>query len=403
MTRLKTSRILRALKLSLDNNLIWLGLWILGFVGCGLQVVTVTWNYTEYRTSTRIHIKQDATCFPPAIALCFNAATFTDYTIEQLFSLLTIEQETISSLRYWNEDDTRYNTATEPKDIYSLVEIKKFVKLAFVCYSIKRKIEDRIDYKDLTDNFERPMFYRMKFHKLHDLDVRYNYWYMFQNKSKFYGNSAAYAETDSRYTWVTLSYRRYRENLLPPPYTTWCYNYTESRGVEDSGHCFQKCFLNETRNLNMYPFDLMIDASYDLRLKRFTPALFNQTDLRHEVMKARKMCRYECRFDDCQRDIFAPIIVSINRDNEFTIDLYVSNEPTIKINATPSLTLIDYATYVLSCLSFWISFSPVGIVSYKSPYDCKNKKLKKRIKRMQSFRRASPQMRSRPHNSLAFY
>ena len=385
-------RFLRALKLSLNNNLIWLGLWIVGFIGCSIQVAMITEKYTEYPTNARIHIKQEQTAFPPAVAMCFKVSEYPNHTVEQLFSLIRPEKQAISSLRYWNEDETLYDTATDPKDISSLIEIKKFVKLSFVCYSIKRKIEDRIDYNDLTDNFERPMFYRMKFHKLHDLDVRYNYWYMFQNRSKFYGTSTAYAETDSRYTWITLSYRRYRENLLPPPYTTWCYNYSKDRGVEDSGHCFQMCFLNETRRLKMYPFDLMIDGSYDLKLKRFTPALFNQTALRQEVMSARKRCRYECRFDDCRREIFVPIIVSVNRDNKFTIDLYVSNEPTIKMFTVPALSLINYVTYVLSCLSFWLSFSPVALVSYKCPYNFDDKKSRNKIKkRGPNFQRISPE------------
>ena len=382
-------RFLRALKLSLSNNFIWLGLWIVGFIGCSIQVAMITEDYTKYPTNARIQIKQEQTAFPPAIAMCFKVSEYPNHTVEQLFSLIRPEKQAVSSLRYWNEDETLYETATDPKDISSLIEVEKFVKLSFVCYSIKRKIEDRIDYNDLTDNFEKPMFYRLKFYKIHDLDIKFTYWYMFQNSSSFYGDSTAYGETAATYTFITLSYRSYKKNLLPPPYATWCYNYSQDRGVEDSGHCFQMCFLNETRRLNMYPFDLMIDASYDLKLKRFTPALFNQTELRNDVKEARRKCRDQCRFDDCRREIFVPIIVSINREKEFTIELYVSSEPTIKTTAVATLSLISYVTYVLSCLSFWLCFSPVALVSYKCPY--KPKKEIERRRRRQDFQRISPE------------
>ena len=387
-------RIFRALKLSLSNNVIWLGLWIVGFIGCCIQVAMITEKYTEYPTSTRIQIKQEKTVFPPAVAMCFKVTRYPNHTIEQLFSLIKPRKQAISSLRYWNEDETLYETATDPKDISSLIKVDKFVKLSFVCYSFKRKIEDRIDYNDLTDNFERPMFYRIKFHKLHNLDVKFNYWYMFQNRSKFYGDSTAYAESASTYTFITLSYRRYREKLLPPPYKSWCFNYSRERGVEDSGHCFQKCFLNETRRLNMYPFDLMIDEHSDLKLTRFTPALFHRTELRNDVKEARRKCRNHCRFDDCQRNIYVPTIVSVSREEEkeFALDFYVSNAPTIKIFTVSSLSLISYVTYVLSCLSFWLSFSPVALVSYKCPYNFDDKKSRNKIKRKrpQNIQKVSP-------------
>lgn len=70
-----------------------------------------------------------------------------------------------------------------------------------------------------------------------------------------------------------------------------------------------------------------------------------------------------------------PYTINTGQEDYFMIELYASNAPKVTTLFKPSLEMIDYVTYMLSCIGFWIGISPIGLL-------CDFKKLvKKKHKR----------------------
>ena len=200
---------------------------------------------------------------------------------------------------------------------------------------------------------------------------------MFDSSSEFYGPSTSFTETESGYNFVTLGFKQYTEKLLPPPYSTACYDYSITKGIDNKGHCYQKCLLKKMKPHEVYPFDVVISPDkHNLTWKRFVPPEYpDNVAFMKQTQDYREDCRKKCRHD-CHRSIYVPITESIGKNDVLSLVLYASREPNVRIKAQPTLGFIDFATYILSCVGFWFSWSPVSLIPSKS----KDKKIPSKVK-----------------------
>lgn len=338
-----------------------------------------------YPVTTSLDISIANTVVPPAVAVCFGSRwnNLHHLPLQAMFDQVVDDQETVDYLRYWDHKIFKYNNASV-ESLYNLVEIKRFVKLQFVCFSIKRKIKGTIDYLDLTDNFERPRFYTICFKPLMkpkaNLAREFHFFFMYSNSSDLNGPSTTFAETAFEFTSVTLGLKKFLYNLLPPLYSTRCYDYTTIPGIASKGHCFEECMLNKMNPHKMYPFDVVIDPErHNLSWKRFVPPDYpKQLEFMNLTQKYRIDCRKECSHDDCHGILFVPIVLSVSKTELLTIHLYVSNEPHIRINVQSTLALVDFTTYILSCVGFWYAWSPLCLIPSKEGDGRKKSKNTKR-------------------------
>ena len=362
-------------KLDYKTHLIRLLVWLGTTAGFVWQVTLVADQFFSYRVTTRLDISDAVTVRSPTLAVCFGTrwTTLSVLPVQAMFDQITPENETIKSLRYWNGGLSKYEDASTPETVYSFMNVTKFVKLQYICYSIDRLVNDHIDYYDLTDNFERPMFYRLHFHRLlkrnTTLSVDFNYFYMCSKGSHFYGPSTTFAQTAFQFNHVTLGYKKYAEKLLPPPYSTECFEYN-SLGYDTKADCYELCLQGKFRPHKIHPFDVVTDAADDLTLKRFVPPDYpSNIFFMNNTKEYRAYCRHQCRHPDCIRNLYIPIVISINTGQEYlTLELYVSNEPVVQITAQPDLAFIDFATYIFSCIGFWFAWSPVALIPRRTEF-----------------------------------
>ena len=355
------------------TNMIRLLIWILATTGFVWQVTLVTSQFMAYRVTTRLDISDAKTEVPPTVALCFGSihSGLHELPVQALFDQVVDENTTIFALRYWQPDLSKYEYVIVPSEIHGMLNVTKYVNLQYICYSIDT-IHEKINYYDLTDNFERPMFYRIIFNPLFKpnttLETTFNYFYVCSKGSHFYGPSTTFAQTAFRFNYVTLGYKKYVENLLPPPYTTDCFDYT-IEGFESKGDCYELCLQGKFKPHKVHPFDVVIDAADDLSLNRFVPLDYpSREDFMNQTNKYREDCRHECRHADCERNVYVPIVISINFDptQYMVLELYVSNEPVVKIDTQANLAFIDFITYIFSCIGFWYAWSPVCLIPKNS-------------------------------------
>lgn len=168
-----------------------------------------------------------------------------------------------------------------------------------------------------------------------------------------------------------LSYVYTQITLMKPPYDTNCLNY-KTVGLDSHAHCFDNCvFYAESQN-NVKSSINFIRTNSEYQPVRTMISDYNCS--RHKLIKLsndqcdrriRNECTAICKRKDCFKEIFEVNI-------EDTLYFEQTNGPLrteIHVNAPNSLStiivymeqtsLIDYITYILSCLSFWLGLCPL--------------------------------------------
>lgn len=158
---------------------------------------------------------------------------------------------------------------------------------------------------------------------------------------------------------------------LPYPYETNCLDYT-TVGLQSQTHCLANCYeFILKRDVNDSTYELMQTNKHPPIPLNIMVGVFNYTDdTKQGVLD--QHCRKSCFQDDCKSQIFTIILkhVGHERRNKWALGLYlaVPMEPTISLQYRPSMSTTDYITYVFSCISFWLGWSPLVCLQdfYKS-------------------------------------
>lgn len=75
-----------------------------------------------------------------------------------------------------------------------------------------------------------------------------------------------------------------------------------------------------------------------------------------------KSCSAKCPFLDCVQEQYIPRRLSSGNWTTPTVTLMMSSEPRITTQFKPQINPVDYITYVLSCVSFWLAWSPLDFL-----------------------------------------
>lgn len=171
----------------------------------------------------------------------------------------------------------------------------------------------------------------------------------------------------------TLSFSYTRSTLLGPPYSTECFNY-KAVGLESQAHCYENCVLSTSDSNNIW--STMIFTRNDLDSKPIA-AMVSNYDCQKEIVEhdqfndtcdlmIRKECRRICGHKDCIKEIFEVKIEGVMYivDDEPIIQIKVISPNSLSsiITYIPQISAVDYITYVLSCLSFWLGVSPLQLL-----------------------------------------
>lgn len=377
--------------------------WFLSLTGLVWQVYYISNTYFDYETVTKVLIIRPKILRPPAVAVCFKRYYIRDitsklfsglseeqamiyvrrmnYTAKQIFDNVPSSEEFPGTLEM--HSSTNYGIDYYQQNL-SQIQIRRFMKQNFICYAIRLANDIQFDAKLLTNSFSEPKFYTLSldFHKHFVSD--YIFFFTKPHERSFYGKSDTFAElsldvqTNAKEFvgkgYITLSYHYYRSIKLPYPYKTECIHYS-TLGFESNLHCHESCLVNRTiEKLGKIPFTCLIDEPIDKPL--ITTVDNANATFMAQLKKIEMYCDFKCRRVDCIKNEYVPIVLSSSNSSVVMIELYASNSPDVITTFTPLMSVIDFITYVLSCVSFWLGFSPLG-----SMYTIKEKNRSKRNSR----------------------
>lgn len=131
--------------------------------------------------------------------------------------------------------------------------------------------------------------------------------------------------------------------------------------------------------LNKIPYSVLIDQPYEQEILNDYEVTNNET-LVNFLTSMHGQCKQFCHLHDCIEHQYVPFVVGKGDSQHLEIILYASNGPVVETIAMPQLGTVDFLTYVLSSISFWLGFSPLGILVFMKSRNDKMVKLRRNKK-----------------------
>lgn len=309
-----------------------------------------------YNAVNTIRIERPAILIPPKLIFCFiRAATAnpgtSNTTVAEFFRRFPTFDETIKTCH------AKVNSSDDMSVCGNDTFIgERFMKNHHMCYSLKYRDDVKLDSWMMYMNPNGPQLYYLTINSHLFINSNYTSIYIHPASLNFYGklDSFAYVTQDSGYeSNVILSYQRYVSILLPYPYITACLNY-KTIGYESHAHCYETCIVSVLVNLTgTLPVSTVKLFPYNLTTHSMTNEAVKQLSERKVVN-----CLLKCSSHDCYKVDYVPKIHASSPQRNLSFNMLAPNEPDIITVMKPMLYFIDFLTYTLSCLSFWLGFSP---------------------------------------------
>lgn len=347
--------------------------------GLAWQVTSLSIDFFKYETFSQLFINRPETIRPPALDMCSSLQSYSNpnYTIADFLTQQDPVDKIVNHINYRNPPNYTYNYFDYPEgkietNPMEVIEIQKFLKNKFTCYSFKLRPEfmTDFDYRQLVTDFPRPLIYVLFIDQWSSVGrLKDSFWYIFmhpweksfyQAENNFYelfwpdmlGLKQLNRDITAINRLVALTYQLYQTYLLPPPYVTDCFNYSSIESVfESQAQCYETCY-NET----IFGTFGLVSPS----IPTFEPSnQYRSMEWKPEYRKYEEECRKRCPMKDCRYNDFIPSILSVGDNDGPQFRLYATNHPVIRQTAVAKMNMTEYVTFVLSCISFWFGFSPL--------------------------------------------
>lgn len=345
--------------------------WLVSMSGCFWQVFYISKQYFAYEVVTSIDIARPSKLIPPAVELCFKRTTMVEFkdtkntTTAASFLKLT-PQDIAGNLELHSNHDYNMMQGNFIKNVSISSSLKKY----HLCYKIVSKPVIQFNVFHIMNGLAGPKFYVLHINASRFPASDIIYIFLHSHNKGYHGLSDSFAEHQRFITnkttgaghqnHVTISYSHFQSNRLGPPFKTQCLDYA-TQGLETKSHCFEKCLLQKSINtFKKLPFSVLIDSPIRL------PIISKEDNSNELFMKKlgqlQKDCGVLCKRKDCFKEEFIPKVFYTTQEENIMLELYGSNEPTIASQESAYLNIIDYITYIVSCISFWFGFSPVAFL-----------------------------------------
>lgn len=354
---------------------------------CGLmyQVINLSEDFFKYTTISQLLMSRPQFLSTlPALDMCVQMDKYwveeLNRTVADFLELSSPVEEIMSSVDYRKPPYFEYTSHVQsPIDPMRVIKIEKFIKNKFGCYSFKLQPEFSTDFdyqRMVKDSAAPSRFWTIFVNPKSTAGRSEAFWYIFMHPAQArafdqQGNNfievywAPLAVTTDEHgrrktlepvnRIIALTYKQYQSVLLPPPYNTNCFNYSLIESKFDSqAHCYETCY-NETIFNTFNLVSTTIPTFEYTHHKRFLI-------WKPEYWCYMKGCLDKCPLTDCIKDDFIPVILSLGKAFVPEFRLYATNTPVIRQSAMAKLTLTEYITFILSCVSFWLSVSPLDLL-----------------------------------------
>ena len=328
-------------------------------IGCYWQLEIVTSKYFEYEVSTRVTLVDHELSTPPALATCYehhlrNRKT-TPHDIAQFTPSANDSYQTLLLIT----KSGRYVYGSRRKPIFNSDHfVQRHLSAYIVCYSYgfrsHLKIDNRLRKLEIILDVPKTLT-NMSGHRFFNIIYDSN-----ENKPPLL--MPMYADwtfSNNKYIQIFLVYEKLVVELLRPPYVTNCVDYkSPSSRCRTLRQCIDRCLIEGTyKNSGHHPWSAFIDMTKN---QSTTIENINSTAMRH--------CQNRYMAPECDQ-----VLISRVKKKEITNDkvkpqvkirVWPSSQPTMKVKSIPSINGIDFAIYVLSTVSFWLTLEPITIFTF---------------------------------------
>lgn len=191
--------------------------------------------------------------------------------------------------------------------------------------------------------------------ELHTKDELHN-WF---EKSTYHTLSFSDVKSSAEFTYDHIEISR-----LEYPYNTHCFDYTQV-GFQSQSHCISNCFeYNYHKRFKKNANLISVSSEQSPAPRKVMVGDFSSTSNESYSLEISNHCLNQCNRQDCKKQFFSPSLKSesIAENNIVRIDVRIPSAPTTYIMYMPRMNLIDFVTYVLSYISFWLGWSPLGFL-----------------------------------------
>ncbi|KAI1300141.1 hypothetical protein HDE_03509 [Halotydeus destructor] len=345
-------------------------IFIAALLGCLLQTGFVSLEYFGYHTLSRVTIQKSTIFSPPTLIVCFQIDKMVDKKIENgNFTVKYVLEKSFKIEEIFHQckirDPVTYRMLHHSKECNSDYSVLKFVKQRYLCYSFALDKKYQYEAYRITNGYYAPRAHTPILNQSFAYKVDHMCFYTLDHSlGHFYGQSQNYWEQEnenSSANFMVLSYRKYEAQTLQAPYDSECTNYT-AKGFESQGHCYEHCVSTETiSKYDVVPFSV---ATYEPVDKLyFSEKQFKENDtLLMGALDIEDQCRMKCIRSNCLEITYVPFVVNTSPTDKIHFDFHVTSEPEVNTILVAKFEAMDYAVYVLSCISFWFGFSPLGFM-----------------------------------------
>lgn len=156
--------------------------------------------------------------------------------------------------------------------------------------------------------------------------------------------------------------------LLKPPFETMCRMYREV-GIDSDADCVQQCIRKRTmERYHMIPFGVIVNDTLKgeeegVKMMSYNNVVANQLFGRQQLEISEDCTSHVCKRRDCQvRTAITSTTELMDMDvRVIGLRLNVPSDPSILVTTSPTLNLVEFLTYAMSCVSTWTGLSIISL------------------------------------------
>lgn len=375
---------------------------LVAMLGCGVQLYFVCEQYFRYSVVTDLVVSRNEKLTLPGMAICFNASSFEKKDFsgpvgplegKSINELMSATRDPFDPLFITNMTLTEKgiffaNNITSPANP---IKIWKFMRKEDYCFAVETKWDGFYFSRDhLVSSQVIPQIFAIRFKTFWFETIASIKYFFYSRMRKFCGPSESsttlirttigryngsiggheYAGVLKSPTRSNVAFARYNSTLLEAPYESKCRKYEFFYAYfggpfSSQGDCFHTCYLAEVKDkYHLRPSILSVENSTDSFVTNNMAS--NNRSLRNNLRWLFNKCYLICERQNCIREDFIVRKVSdanYKDSGHMTVSLLVPVDPDMAVTAKPMMEMIEFVTYVLSCISFWFGFAPFGFFS----------------------------------------
>lgn len=395
--------------------------------GCVYQVITISIDYGQYITTSRVQRWVPTEHQAPNIAVCMRYTDVLDagrlreekgldldlaqgnetimqeltakLTIADLFEFTPPIDKIFSGCDYRKRGSSLV-VSEDGNQCNRIYNVSKFYLQEFICYRFGLTDSPKYNFDAISSSlYFSGMLYQLRLNRtiFRSLEIL--------KLIAFYGDypsfsaklaKSTHADFDqqtnlSYYNSFTVTFTLYETQLLPRPYDTNC-NDSDTWTGQDIGSaiCLQNCLLQALSKIKRTPFSGII--SDPLKLSHFSGLDFEDPDKRKLFENENSACRQPCSYRECEfYYTTTDVLKERGSQKELWVKVMITYVPAVKINTDARTSFSEYLIYVCSCLGTWFGLSirhlnPFGGPATKA-YKRNRRKWKSQLTKVRTFNR----------------